>query len=355
MKKILVIKLDHIGDLLLATPALHALRNKFPADRLDVLVSRKSSPVLKNVDYIDHIYLYESYDFDRNNEIDSQVLARNIATIDKLRKNHYDLCIGLRGDASSIPTQKLCGAKETISFSAHSPFGGYLDRSVEHDENRHAAYMNFDLLSLLDIQRPEDIRPDVSLAQEDRAWAANFLERAGVGESCLKIGLSIGGGWRMNWWPIEKFAELGEMIKEEYGNRVELVVVGGRAEEAQLEAFDRLTSYRYISAVNKTTILQMIALFERLDFVVTNDGGLMHMATAANTPVIALFGPSPYRRFGPLGKGNTIISKNFPCSPCPQFVQGQPPKCTDNQCMKQISVSEVFEVVKRYVRNPRVR
>lgn len=349
MKKILVIKLDHIGDLILSTPALRSIRNSFPAAQLDVLVSAKSKGVLEKAKYIDRIYTYESRDFDRGNRINSRILAHNIATINHIRRLEYDFCVGLREDLSNIPIQKLCGAKENISFSTNTSYSKFLDQSVENDANKHVAEINFDLLSLLNIERPADIRPEISFSQEDRTWAANFLKSAGISEPCLKIGLSIGGGWYQNWWPIENFVQLGAMIKDLYGDSVELIVVGGKAEEKLLQSFDSLAGYKYISAVNKTTILQMIALFEQFDFVVSNDGGLMHMATAAGTPVIALFGPSPHRRFGPLGPGHTIISKNFPCSPCPQFVQGQAAKCADNQCMKQITVNEVFDVVKQYM------
>ena len=345
--KILVIKLDHIGDLILATPVFKAISEKYPDAKVDALVSKKSKAVIENSPYIETIYSYESRDFDRNHSIDNIILADNIATICKIRQQHYDLVIGLREDLSNIPIQMMCGGAKNISFSTNSRFAEYLDEAIPNDENRHSAKINFDLLSLLDITLPEEISPQIFVGNEDKEWAKTFLENVcGMNRSKL-LGFSIGGGWFLNWWPIHNYAKLAELLVKRYKD-LSIVLVGGTAETALEEEFRKLTKVPYVSAVGKTSVKQLAALYSYMDLLVTNDGGPMHMATAAGTPVIALFGPSPYNRFGPLGKDNVIISKNFECSPCPQFVQGEKPKCLDNKCMKAITVEEVYnEVVKK--------
>jgi len=355
MKKILVIKLDHIGDLILATPVFRSIKEQFPNTELDVLISKNTRDIVKNSPFISHIYTYESGDFDRENRINNNILKNNIKVLDCIRKKQYDLCIGLREDLNNIPIQKLCGAQKNISFSTNTPYGSFLDETTVNDPDKHAAEVNYDLLKLIGIEKKEQIIPEIFISDSDRKWALEFLKNNENSSVSIKIAMSIGGGWFLNWWPIENFARLGAKIKEEYKDQVELIVVGGKAEVELEQKLREQSQFNYISAVGKTTILQLIALFSNMDFVISNDGGPMHMATAAGTPVIALFGPSPYRRFGPLGHGNTIISKNFPCSPCPQFVRGQAAKCTDNQCMKQISVSEVFDVVVQYIHNSMAR
>ncbi len=344
INKILLIKLDHIGDLILTVPALKAVRKRYPNAQIDVMVNPKSQAVIRELSEIDHIYLYDSRDFDRDDHIDQQGLGCNINTIHKIRCEKYDICIGLREDLSNIPIQLMCGAKKNVSFSTNTQFAGYLDESVENDETKHAAKIHFDLLKKLDVEMPKMLVPEIPISEEDRLWAERFLTEHEQGAVSARIGLSIGGGWFLNWWPIENFVCLAGKMKHAYPD-AEIILVGGNAEKKLEEIFQKMADFDYISAVGKADIGQMFALYEKMDLVVSNDGGPMHMATAAKTPVIALFGPSPYQRFGPLGADNTIITKKYPCSPCPQFVKGQAPHCQDNQCMKAITVDEVYQAV----------
>lgn len=346
--KILVIKLDHIGDLILATPALRALREKYQESQIDILISEKCKVVLEDSDLVDNIYTYESKDFDRGNHIDDAVLTSNIETISILRRNQYDLSIGLREDLSNIPIQMMIGAKKNISFNTNSEFSRFLDDSTENVEKKHASEINFDLLELVDVERPVHVQPEITCVDEDIRWAKDFIQEVACGAK-IKIAVSIGGGWFLNWWPVENYSKLIAKLKDQYDD-VEIFVVGGVAELEVEARLRELCATTYISVVGKTSIKQLVALYREMDFVITNDGGPMHMATAAGTPVIALFGPSPYGRFGPIGDGNVIISHNFSCSPCPQFVQGEKPKCIDNMCMKEITVEEVFAEAERKIR-----
>lgn len=342
--KILLVKLDHIGDLILTTPAFWAVRQRYPNARIDAMVNEKSQAVIKNITAIDHIYLYNSRDFDREDHINQQGLGNNIQTILRIRQQKYDICIGFREDLSNIPIQLMCGAKANYSFSTNTQFGSYLDRSVENDADKHAAWINFDLLKLIDVDRPKDIIPQIPIMQEDKKWAEDFLNQNEGKPAAVRIGLSIGGGWFLNWWPVENYVRLAEKVKKQYPDAA-IILVGGNAEKKLEKGFAKTADFEYISAIGRADIGQMLALYEKMDVVVTNDGGPMHMATAAKTPVIALFGPSPHLRFGPLGTENIIITKKYPCSPCPQFVKGQAPHCQDNQCMKAITVEEVYQAV----------
>lgn len=344
ISKLLVIKLDHIGDLVLTIPALKALRKRYPNIQLDVMVNPKSQAVIQELNEIDHIYLYDSRDFDRDDHIEQEGLGRNISTIHKIRCEKYDICIGLREDLSNIPIQLMCGAKENVSFSTNTQFAGYLDQSVENDESKHAARIQFDLLKKLDVEMPKILVPEVPVSKDGRLWAEQFLLEQERGNVSVRIGLSIGGGWFLNWWPVENYVRLAAKIKHTYPD-AEIILVGGSAEKKLEKSFQKIADFDYISAIGKADIGQMCALYEKMDLVVSNDGGPMHMATAVKTTVIALFGPSPYQRFGPLGSDNIIITKKYPCSPCPQFVKGQAPHCQDNQCMKAITVEEVYQAV----------
>ena len=341
--KILIVKLDHIGDLLLATPVFKAIKEKYPECRLDVIANSKSSIVLKNNPYITHIYPYDSQMFNREGNNSVLTSLRNFETVCAIQHERYDICIGLREDHENLPLMKLLGAESNISFSTYTEYAFLLDKSVENDSNKHAAEINFDLLKLLNIQKPRILEPQIFTEEADEKWADTFLAENNISEDNIVIAISPGGGWFLNWWPWEKYASVCEMLSL-YKPNIRIVTVGGRAEE-KLDLKIRQNAKCYIaSAVGKTTIHQLAALYRRAAFTITNDGGPMHICTAVGTPVIALFGPSPYNRFGPLGENNVILTKKFKCSPCPQFVKGRIPDCMDNRCMKAITVEEVLDV-----------
>lgn len=341
INKILIVKLDHIGDLILATPTFRALKERYPASQLDVVVAPKSAPVVNNSPFINRVYYYSSHDFDRTNSLNESVRLENMQTVCSLRSEHYDLCIGLREDLKNIVIQKMFGAKRNISFNTNTVFAEMLDESVRNNESHHSAEINFDLLKIIDVEKPEMIQPEIFINKTEIDWSWKFLDENGVNEEDCLIGISPGGGWFLNWWPYENYIKLVNALWK-YNSDLKIVIVGGNAEAKLAKKIKDGLGGTLVDAVGKTSISQMVALFKCMKFVITNDGGPMHMACAAKTPVIALFGPSPYKRFGPLGKDNVVISRNMKCSPCPQFVQGETPKCLDNKCMKNITVEEVY-------------
>ena len=341
INSILVVKLDHIGDMVLSTPVFEAIKKRYPDCFLGVMCSTKGSVVLKNNPWVDRYWIFDADMFDREGSNNQETKAANLKSVLEIREMRFDVCVGLREDGNNIPILNLLGAKKTISFHTFTQYAALLDKSAEHIGDRHTAHINFDLLRLIDVPAPKELRPRIYFTDEDERWAADRLEEAGIRETHRLVGVSPGGGWFLNWWPWERYAELCRRLQE-YDRDIRIVLFGGKAEREVCGEISRAVSLPLISAAGKGTVQETAALMNRMECVIANDGGPMHMATAAGTRVIALFGPSP-TWFFPLGSGNTIIRKAFPCSPCPQFVKGEKPQCLDNRCMKAISVEEVYQ------------
>jgi len=340
INSILVVKLDHIGDMILATPVFEAVKKRYPDCFLGVLCSGKGSLALKNNPWIDQYWIFDADMFDRDGTNNEKTKAENFRNVLEIRERGFDVCVGLREDGNNLPILKLLGAKKTVSFHTFTRYAALLDKSVEHIGDRHTARVNFDLLQLIDIPAPEELRPHIYFTEEDERRAAELLKEAGVQDTDRLVGLSPGGGWFLNWWPWERYAELCRRLHKSDRN-IRIVLFGGAAEREVCGKISRAVSFLVVNAAGKSTVQETAALMSRMECMVANDGGPMHMATAAGTRVIALFGPSP-TWFFPLGKDNTVIRKAFPCSPCPQFVKGEKPKCIDNKCMQAISVDEVY-------------
>ncbi len=351
--KILIVKLDHIGDMVLTTPSIEAIKKRYPKCYLAIMCSPVSASVLNGNPYVDKIYVYRSPMFDRDNSLSVMDYAQNFGVLLEVRQAGFDLVIDFRGDLSNIPLSKLCGAKSILSYSNNSHFSGFLHVSTKKLDDKHESQNQFQLLKLIDIPEPPLIQPQLYIDSDAIVWSVDYLRKNGISENSKIIVINPGGGWYLNWWPWKNFALLCDQISRDYPE-IKIILVGGAKERVVAEKIMKSTKGPIYSAVGETDLMQLSALISRALFMVTNDGGPMHVASAVNTPVVALFGPSPHERFGPLGKDNLIISKNYPCSPCPQFVKGQTPGCSDNHCMQAITVSEVFEKVKIMFRTKRV-
>lgn len=142
--------------------------------------------------------------------------------------------------------------------------------------------------------------------------------------------------WETKFWEDEKFAQLCDRIRRELG----LGVILTGSEAGPPEKIRALMKTRAVNLGGRTSLRELAFLYSRAALVVSTDSGPMHLAAAAGTPVVALFGPTDPARTGPYGPGHRIVRKEIPCSPC--FRK----RCDDPRCMKEIGVEEVFEAVR---------
>jgi len=170
---------------------------------------------------------------------------------------------------------------------------------------------------------------------------AGLLEKYDLDRGAGFVAVSPVALWETKLWEEHKFAALCDRIVGELGLKV--VLTGDKAGGVLSRIEARMTE----AAVNlggKTTLRDLAALYKRAELLVTTDSGPMHVAAAVGTAVVALFGPTAPWRTGPYGPGHVVIRKATACSPC--FLK----RCETGQCMKDITVEEVFEAVKKALR-----
>jgi heptosyltransferase-2 len=144
-------------------------------------------------------------------------------------------------------------------------------------------------------------------------------------------------------WPLEHFAELAMRLGREAGCRS--AVLGGARDVETFRAVRHLFGERTVDLVGKYTLRETIALLKRCVLFVGNDSGIMHLAAAAGTPLVALFGPQSPVKFGPWSQRAKVVYKGMRCSPCRQkfFSECEPSARMRPACMEAISVEEVFQ------------
>jgi len=328
MKNILVIKLRYIGDVLLATPVLRTLRDRFPHARLTMAVNEGTEDVLKWNPDLDEVLV-----------VDRGGLVQQIRFLHEVRRRRFDCVIDLTDGDRSAMLSRLSGAPVRIGFNEERRWRGLLYTSVAQTRSDVIHRMERDLEAV----RMLGIEPKVSplvlhTSHQDEGDAARLLGEAGLGADSSRplVMLHPGARYWFKAWPAERFATLADRLTDAYGCRV---LVGGDANDREVAHAIRARARSAPEVLaGHTTLLQFAAVLKRCALFVGNDNGPMHMAAALGTPVVGLFGPSDPSVWGPRGRNVEVLYKGLDCRRCFH------PTCTrgDQNCMRLITVDEVF-------------
>ena len=328
-EKILIVRTDRIGDLILSTSVAEALNQKFPQAHIDFLVSPYTAPILKNNPFINQIILDDT---------------RSVKDFFKLRKiikeKKYDLAIVLH------PTLRLAGLLKAagIPYRIGTGYRGYSFLfNLKHFQHRktvekHELEYNLDMLRILGLE-PQKILPKLYLSATEKNEADILLKKLGINDEDIVVLIHPGSGGNALNWPTEKFGELADRLIESYS--VKVLVTGQAGEKILAEKMKSKMRQSFIDLTGKTDLRLLSAIIGKSDLVICNSTGPMHMAAGLNVPTVALFCPiftaSP-KRWGPYGEGHTVILPPVPaCKNC------TPPKCERGNCMELITVDNVFE------------
>lgn len=327
MRSILAVRLYGIGNMILATPALSALRKGYPDARITVLVSdRGAGEVVSGSNVVDSvIYL------DPARTLDTDFLRQ-------LRRARFDLAVVLfpMGVVDLPLVLAAAGIGRRFGFR-DAVKGNLYTHPADIDYRRGEGRSNLDL-ALLAGGRPGG-GPFFSIGTADRERVDRFFADWAIRSGQTVISLHP-GSQEMRRWPKQNFAAIGDRLARDYGARI--VLLGGPGEEELCRDISGLMRSRPIVATGRLTLKETAEAIRRSVLFIGNDSGLMHIATAVSTPCIGLFGPTDSRKSRPWG-GRTetvIIRSRMKCAPC--YRNGEIPCIHNgNHCMAGISVEEV--------------
>ncbi|MDE0396930.1 MAG: glycosyltransferase family 9 protein [Candidatus Poribacteria bacterium] len=323
--KILLIRLSSLGDIVLTTPAIRAVRAHFPDAYIAMLVAKQSAEILRENPHLDEIITFNRLAKDKDT-------GEMLRIIRHLRARKFTLTIDLQRKFRTEMLMYFSGAAERIGK------GRFCTVRVPEQGNKHATTHYFDLLHAAGIPA-EDQKLELFFAESERLAAAQRFDAAGVNKGALTVGLFPGAGWKLREWMPERFAAIGDRLVEHFNANV--LIFGGPKEAELVQAVANLMNAHAIPFAGNLQVRELAACLKKCDLFLTNDTGPMHIAAAVGTPTVSLFGPGNHIRFQPLGTLHQTIRHAVPCSPCKQFTD----KCKDNICMKGIGVDEVWESV----------
>jgi len=332
LKKILIIKISALGDVILSVPSLRAVRKKFPGARIKALVGLASADILRGCPYIDERIVYDPDARDAG-------LKGLLKTASRLRKEDFDIVIDLQNNKASHLLSFLSMAAARYGYD-NKKWGFLLNRRVRPVKKAMDPVTHqFRTLKLLGIEKGDEAL-ELWLPKENEKWADDFLMENWTDAGRVLAGVNIGasGRWRSKRWDTAYIARLCDELAKKYNIRTVLTGVGeDREAAAQIAA---LTKSKPIIAAGKTDILKLAALIKRCGVYITTDSAPLHIAACLKRPLIALFGPTDPKRHMPHAAVCKILKANVRCAPCYN------PVCPrDHRCMKRIKVEDVLSAV----------
>ena len=325
--RILLIRLSSLGDIVLTTPAIRAVRAHFPNAYIAMLVAKQSAEILRENPHLDEII---TFDRDGKNKDTREMWRMNRL----LRERKFTMAIDFQRKFRTEMLMYFSGAAKRIGK------GRFCTVRVHEQGNKHATAHYFDLLHAAGIPA-EDQSLELFLAEAERLAAAQQFDATGVNNKTLTVGLFPGAGWKLREWMPERFAAIGDRLVAHFNANV--LIFGGPKETELVQTVANFMNAHAIPFAGNLQVRELAACLEKCDLFLTNDTGPMHIAAAVGTPTISLFGPGNHIRFQPLGTMHQTLRHAVPCSPCKQFTD----KCKDNICMKGIGVDEVWESISR--------
>jgi lipopolysaccharide heptosyltransferase II len=350
-KRILIINIFGIGDVLFTTPLIKNLKTACPGSYIGYVCNRRTSPVLEHNPHVDKLIIC---DRDEYNEAcrTSRMLAfrKMVCFLKEVRRERFDVAIDVSLSNFTSCAAFLAGIKHRIGFQ-YKKRSFLLNKKfvLKGYEDRHVVEYYQGLLEELGVPAVEK-NLELYISQKDNDWADGFLaSNIGPRNGHPVVGLVPGGGasWGQNAvykrWPPEKYAKLADKLIEKFSAAI--ILFGNKDESPLCEKVSSAMHHQPVLACGKTTISQFAALARKCSLMVLNDGGPLHVAVAAGAHTASIFGPVDERVYGPYPQGkHIVITKGLPCQPC--YRRFRKSSGEHISCVSQLTVEDVLEKIK---------
>ena len=330
-KKIAVIHLNQIGDLVFSLPLLRALRENAPEATIHSILRPHLQELLEGSPFVDRV-------------IPRRKGRKNFFSLLKdLRGNRYDLVITLSHSAECLLLAMFSGAKVKAGFSNFPwDLGLHIKEKVE---GHHGWFNNAKLLKRLNLNvTKKDYVDLLFLAPRGDTGGEASSGMAAIQGKYTVVSPGASARRQVKAWDEEKFADLLLLLKEKHG--LDPVIVGGKDDEESVRQLIHMARrkgrdekrYPMVNLAGKVGLRDLCFVLKKASLFVGIDSGIMHLASSLDIPVVGIFGPTDPFYVGPQNTRSRLVRKEaMTCVPC--YLKG----CEERECMKQITVGDVFE------------
>jgi heptosyltransferase-2 len=333
LKKILVMRTDRLGDVILSTPVIANLRKAYPKSHIAFLCRPYTKEVLENNPYLDEIIIY-----DKNKEHKNFLSSLKFCLA--LRKKKFDAVFILNPNNRSNIIAFLSGIPKRIGLNRK--MGNLLTMRIEdrkYEGKKHELDYTLDILKEAGVPATEK-QPYFPVKEESRKKIEELLIERGIDKNDIAV-IHPSASCPSKRWPEENFIKLTRLINKKTNLKVVIISAKDEKKYAEELAKEEVFDFRGI-----LTISDIGALLKRSKIFISNDSGPVHIAASLDVPVISIFGRSDPglspKRWKPLGEKSFYIHKAISCKKCLAH------KCINNfLCLKMISPDEVFALIQK--------
>lgn len=336
-QKILLLRIERIGDLVMVLPAIRDVRALAPHAAIDLVVGSWNAELASAVPGVNRVHTLDAAWLARG--IGGRSLPSLLSTARAWRTERYDLAINFEPDVRSNVLTAASGALWTVGYRSGGG-GPLLDLSLDYDARAHTTANARRLVATAFGRIPaESSARLLDISEAARRRADQRLPRRGG----PLIGVHASGGREIKQWDPARFAAVARRLIEERGATI--VLTGAASDRALVDRVKGLLPPECILDVaGDEDLLTVAAMLQRLDLFITGDTGPMHIAAAVGTPIVAVFGPSDPLRYAPAGPRDRVVRIDLPCAPCNR-IRLPPARCVGHMpdCLAGISADRVFD------------
>ncbi len=334
-EKILLIQLRRIGDVLMTTPAVKAVKKRFSTSRITFLTEPPSDEIFRNNPYVDEILLHNR----------KWGLKNYLKFICELRKRQFDLVIDFFGNPRSAQIAFFSGVKHRLGFNFRGRRWAYTSTvALPKNKNLYSPLHKLQLLKPLGIDEG-DYQIEFFCSATDYEYAEKLTKKLGIIEDDFVIALCPVSRREYKAWPAEKFIWIADKLIEKYATKI--LFMCGPNEKAFIDNIKRQMKYtdKTLDDYESSTISHVRAFFEKVNLYVGNDNGLRHIAIAAHTPTVTVFGQSnPYNWTPPESKLHKFVAYDPGCKENCNLA-----KCTNYRCINEVSETEYLSRIEELI------
>ena len=340
-KRILIVRTDRIGDVLLSTPVIEELRRAYPNAYIAMMTSPYAKEVVSGNPYLDEVIVYDK-DKRQRSWRSSLKFSRN------LKKKRFDAAIILH------PTNRV----HLVTFFAGIPkrvglnrkLGFLLTDRIEHTKQlgeKHEIEYNLDILRYMGIE-PKDNRLFMPIKPTEEKWAESIFRSENIKPADKVLAVHPGASCPSKVWPSQRFAQAADRLIDKYGFKV--ILISGPKDVKLTQDVISHMRHPAVNLAGKTSVSQLASVLKRCRLFISNDSGPVHIASALDVPVISIFGRNQKGlspdRWAPLGKNAKALHKDVGCVECLAH------NCVkDFICLKAITVEDVIQAADALLKN----
>jgi heptosyltransferase II len=334
-QKILVIQTAFLGDVILTTPTVKAIKQVFHYSQVDVLTIPQAAIVFKYNPYVNLTLIFDK----------KKVLKKIFnfwKIVKQLRKTKYDLAFSIQSSMTSSLVMFLGNIPNRIGFARQKQ--KLLTEPVIHNRRLHIRKRYLYLLKPF-VKKYNDSSFDT---QTEIFWSDSEKQRAqkiysSIFEKDFSIlGFAPGSVWQTKRWPTEYFIALLEMLSKE---KIKILFFGGIEEQLLCQEIINKSLSNAVNLAGSLSVLESAALIKKIDLMISNDSAPLHIANAVQTDVVAIFGPT-VKRFGcyPFRENDTLLEVDLYCRPCSKHGGLRCPE-KHFRCMRDINPEMLYETI----------